>query len=105
MINIRKLKNFELKMMRLDIDILGVNKVIWAGNDDYGSDNYHIIYSLGKTPERSRIDFIINWKWGYQIMNKKAYYDWFILIKHIAKPTDILLIQVYFPTWDDNIVL
>jgi len=100
MLNASKVENIKLEMMRLDIDILGVSEVRWSGNDDFWSDDYRVIYSGDETPGRAVVGFIINKKWGHQIVNKITYNDRLILIKLRAKPNDIVLIQVYFPTSD-----
>ncbi|VVC26960.1 Endonuclease/exonuclease/phosphatase [Cinara cedri] len=100
MLNASKLENIKLEMMRLDIDILGVSEVRWSGNGDFWSDDYRVIYFDDETPGRAGVGFIINKKWGHQIASKITYNDKLILIKLRAKPNDIVLIQVYFPTSD-----
>ncbi|VVC29974.1 Endonuclease/exonuclease/phosphatase,Reverse transcriptase domain [Cinara cedri] len=100
MLNASKLENIKLEIMRLDIDILGVSEVRWSGNGDFWSDDYRVIYSGDETPGRAGVGFIINKKWGHQIVSKITYKDRLILIKLRAKPNDIVLIQVYFPTSD-----
>jgi len=101
MLNASKLGNIKLEMMRLDIDILGVCEVRWSGNGDFWLDDYRVIYSGDETPGRVGVGFIKKKKkWGHQIVNKITYNDRLILIKLRAKPNDIVLIQVYFPTSD-----
>lgn len=92
MLNFNKLNNIKLEIMRLDIDILEVSEVRWLGNGDFWSGDYRIIYSGDETPGRSGVGFIINKKWGHQILNKVAYNDRLILIKLRGKPNDIVLI-------------
>lgn len=80
MLNTGKLVNIKLKIMRLDIDILGGSEVIWSGNGDFWSYDYRMIYSDDETLGQLGVEFIINKKWSHQIMNKIAYNDRLILI-------------------------
>lgn len=85
-------------MTRLDVDILGVSETRWVGNGDFWSDNYRVIHSGGERTGRAGVGVIINKKWGQQVINKLAYNDRLIMVKFKAEPSDIVVIQVYFPT-------
>lgn len=98
MLNTGKLENIKVEMTRLEVDLLGVSETRWAGNGDFWSDNYRVIYSGGERTGRSGVGVIINKKWGHQVINKIAYNDRPIMVKFKAEPSDIVIIQVYFPT-------
>ncbi|KAL4083943.1 hypothetical protein QTP88_029259 [Uroleucon formosanum] len=98
MLNTGKLENIKVEMTRLNIDILGVSETRWAGNGDFWSDDYRVIYSGGERTGRAGVGVIINKKWGQQVINKIAYNDRLIMVKVKAEPSDIVIIQVYFPT-------
>ncbi|KAL4149828.1 hypothetical protein QTP88_003684 [Uroleucon formosanum] len=76
MLNTGKLENIKVEMTRLNIDILGVSE----------------------RTGRAGVGVIINKKWGQQVINKIAYNDRLIMVKAKAEPSDIVIIQVYFPT-------
>lgn len=83
-----------MELTRLGVDILGASKIRWQENGYFWSNDYCVIYCSGKKPGRTGVGFIINKKWGQQVINKIAYNDRLILVKLKAKSIDIIIIQV-----------
>jgi hypothetical protein len=77
-------------MKRVEINIQGLIEVIWSGNGDFWSDDYHVTYSGDEKLGRTGTGFIINKKWGHQIVKKITYIDRLKLIKLRAKPNYIV---------------
>lgn len=97
-----KLENIKMEMIRLKIDILRVIEVRWPNNGDFWSNEFRIIYLEGDISGRAGIGFILNKKWGYQVIKKVTYSDRLALITLKAKPNNIEIIQIYIPTSNAN---
>ena len=55
-----KLKMIKQEMARVNIDILGINKLRWTGMGEFNSDD-HYIYYCGQEPlGRNVADLIVN---------------------------------------------
>jgi hypothetical protein len=56
MLNTGKLENIKIEMTRLDVDILDVSETQCAGNGDFWSDDYRVIYYKDEEQEESELE-------------------------------------------------
>ena len=63
--NIRSMNQGNLEvvkqeMARVNIDILGINKIKWTGMGEFNSDDHHIYYSQQEFHRRNGVAIIVN---------------------------------------------
>uniref|UniRef100_A0A8D8Y198 Craniofacial development protein 2 n=1 Tax=Cacopsylla melanoneura TaxID=428564 RepID=A0A8D8Y198_9HEMI len=90
----------ELKeiMRNAEIDVLGLSETRWKGVGDKASDNFRIIHSGKEKQGSSGVAIILNEKWKNNVTNTYHVNDRMMMISLKAKPKDLYIIQVYFPT-------
>ena len=92
-----KLKVVKQEMARVNIDILGISDLKWAGMGEFNSDDHYIYYCGQESLRRNGVVFIVN---------KSAKFSTWVHVKHDrmisvcfqGKPFNIIVIQVYAPT-------
>ena len=85
-------------MARVNIYILGINKLKWTGMGEFNSDDHYIYYCGQKSLRRNGVAIIVNkrvWNavFGFNLKN-----DRMISVHFQGKPINIMVIQVYSPT-------
>lgn len=93
-----KLDELNTQMIKADIDILGICETRWAGNGDYIRDDLRIIHSGKEKRGSSGVAIVLKGQWKGNILNTYHLSDRIIMIKIAAQPTNLYVIQVYFPT-------
>ena len=88
------------EMARVNIDILGINKLKWTGMGEFNSDDHYIYYCGQESLTRNGVALIVNKKvqnavFGYNLKN-----DRMILVHFQGKQLNLTAIQVYGPTTD-----
>ena len=86
------------EMARVNIYILGINKLKWTGMGEFNSDDHYIYYCGQKSLRRNGVAIIVNkrvWNavFGFNLKN-----DRMISVHFQGKPINIMVIQVYSPT-------
>lgn len=92
-----KLEEVKNEMEEAHLDILGLCETRWAGNGDFIQDDVRIIYSGSEKSGRNGVAVILKGKWKQNVLNT-YHVDDRTMIKLQAAPTNIYVIQVYFPT-------
>ncbi|VVC42423.1 Endonuclease/exonuclease/phosphatase [Cinara cedri] len=80
------------------IGILGICETRWSGKGDYITEDFRVIHSGNDKSGKNGIAIIVQGKWKSNIMNTYHLNDRLLIVKIHAQPTDIYIIQVYFPT-------
>ena len=61
-INQAKLEVVKQEMARVNVDILGINKLKWTGMGEFNSDDHYIYYCGQESLRRIRVAIIVNKK-------------------------------------------
>ena len=93
-----KLEVIQQEMVRVNVDILGISKLIWTGMGEFNSDD-HYIYYCGQEPlRRNGVAIIVNKRVQNAIHGYSFKNDRIISVHLQSKPFNITVIQVYAPT-------
>ena len=92
-----KLENIKAEMKRGNITIPGLTETRWKGNGDFMSDDYRIIFAGGNN-NYSGVAFVQSKDAARDVITIKQMSDRILLIRLIAKPVNITIIQIYMPT-------
>ena len=84
-------------MKRVNIDILGINKLKWTGMGEVNSHD-HYIYYCGQKSLRNRVATIVNKSVENAVFGCNFKNDRIISVHFQGKPFNITVIQVYAPT-------
>jgi len=93
-----KIEDIKEQMKSSYIDILGTCETRWEGNGDYITEDFRVIHSGNDKSGKNGVAIIVQGKWKNNIINTYHLNDRLLMIKIHAQPTDIYIIQVYFPT-------
>ena len=55
-----KLEVVKQEMVRVNIDILGINELKWTGMGEFNSDDHYIYYCGQESLRRNRVTLIVN---------------------------------------------
>ena len=85
-------------MARVNVDILGISELKWAGMGELNSDDHYIYYCGQESLKRNGVAIIINKRlqnaiFGCNLKNNKI-----ISVRFQGKPFNITVIQAYTPT-------
>ena len=93
-----KLEVVKQEMARVNIDILGISEVKWAGMGEFNSDD-HYIYYCGQEPlRRSGVAIIVNKRVQNAVLGCILKNSRMISVRFQGKPFNITVIQVYAQT-------
>ena len=92
-----KLENVKQEMMRLNINILGINETRWTANGDFMIDGYKMIYAGGEKHERG-VGLLLDDEIAKCVLGYWAVSDRVLLVKIQGQPFNISIIVVYAPT-------
>ena len=85
-------------MARVNIDILGIGKLKWAGIGEFNSDDHYIYYCGQESLRRNGVALIVNKKVQNALLGCSLKNDRMISLHFQGKPLNIMVIQVYDPT-------
>ena len=93
-----KLEVVKQEMARMNINILGISELKWAGMDEFNSDDHYIYYCGQEFLRRNGVAIRVNkrvWKavLGCNLKNNRM-----ISVRFQGKPFNIMVNQVYAPT-------
>ena len=93
-----KLEVIKQEMARVNVDILGISELKWAGMGEFNSDD-HYIYCCGKESlRRNGVAIIVNRRVQNAVLGCNLKNDRMISVRFQGKPFNITVTQVYAPT-------
>ena len=93
-----KLEVVKQEMVRVNIDILGINELKWAGMGEFNSDDNYIYYSGQESLRRNGVAIIVNKKVQNAVLGCNLKNDRMISVHFQGTPFNITVIEVYAPT-------
>ena len=93
-----KLEVVRQKMARVNVDILGINKLKWTGMGEFNSDDHYIYYCGQESLRRNEVAIMVNKRVQNAVLGCNLKNDIMISVCFQGKPFSITVIQVYAPT-------
>ena len=86
------------EMASVNVDILGISKLIWTGMGEFNSDDHYIYYCRQKSLRRNGVALMVNKRVRNAVLGCNLKNDRMISVHFQGKPFNITVIQVYAPT-------
>ena len=96
--NQSKLEVVKQEMTRVNIDILGISELRWAGMGEFNSDDHYIYYCEQESLRRNGVAITVNKRVRNAVLGCNLKNDRRISVHFQGKPFNITVIQVYAPT-------
>ena len=93
-----KLEVVKQEMVRVNIDILGINELKWTGMGVFNSDDHYIYYCGQESLRRNRVAITDNKRVQNAVLGFNLKNNRMISVHFQVKPFSITVIQVYAPT-------
>ena len=94
-----KLEVVKQEMTRVNIDILGISELKWAGMGEFNSDDHYIYYYCGQESlRRNGIAIMVNKRVRNAVLGCNLKNDRMISVRLQGKPFNITVIQICAPT-------
>ena len=93
-----KMKVVKQKMVRVNIDILGISELKWTGMGEFNSDDHCIYYCMQESLRRNGVAIMVNKRVQNAVLGCNLKDDRMISVHFQGKPFSITVIQVYGPT-------
>ena len=93
-----KLEVVKQEMVRVNIDILGINELEWVGMGKFNSDDCYIYYCGQESLGRNGVVIMVNKRVRNAVLGCNLKNDRMISVRLQGKPFNITVIQVYAPT-------
>ena len=90
-----KLKVVKQEMARVNINILGINKLKWTGMGEFNSDNHYIDYCGQESLRRNGVAIIVNKRVQNAVLGCNLKNNRMISFHFQGKPFNITVVQVY----------
>ena len=90
-----KLEVVKQEMARVNIDILGISELKWAGMGEFNSDDHYIYYCGQESLRRNGIAIIVNTRVQNAVLGCNLKNDRMISVHFQGKPFNMTVIQVY----------
>ena len=100
--NKSKLEVVKQEMTRVNINILGISELKWAGMGEFNSDDHYIYHCGQESLRRNGLDNIVNQRVQNAELGCSLKNDRVISVCFQGKPFNITVIQVYAPTNNDE---
>ena len=85
-------------MTRVNIDILGINKLKWTGMGEFNSNDHYTYYCGQETHRRNGVAIIVNKRVQNAVLGCSFKKDRMTSVHFQGKPFNITVTQVYAPT-------
>ena len=92
-----KLEMVKQEMARVNINILGISELKWAGMGEFNSDDHYIYYcgqELQESLRRNGVAIIVNKRVWNSVLGCRLKNDRMIFLRFQGKPFNIMVIQV-----------
>src|SRR5574337_245531 len=96
--NQSKLEVVEQEMTRVNIDMLGINELRWAGMVKFNSDDHYIYYYGQESLRRNGVALLVHKRVQNAVLGCNLKNDRMISVRFQSKQFNITVIQVYAPT-------
>ena len=93
-----KLEVLKQEMARVNVDILGINKLKWTGMGEFNSDDHHIYYCGQESLRRSGVAIMVNKGVWNAVLGCNLKNNRMISVRFQGKPFNIMVIQACAPT-------
>ena len=93
-----KLEMVKQEMARVNIDILGINKLRWTGMGEFNSDDHYIYYCGQESLRRNGVVITVNKRIQNAVLGGNLKTNRMISVRFQGKPFNITVTQVYAPT-------
>ena len=93
-----KLEVVKQEMANVNVDILGVSEIKWAGMGEFNSDDHYIYYCGEESLRRNGVAIMVNKRVRNAVLGCNLKNDRMISVRFQGKPFNITVIQVYAPT-------
>ena len=93
-----KLEVVKQEMARVNIDILGIDKLRWTGMGEFNSDDHYIYYCGQESLRKNGVAVMVNKRVRNAVLGYSLKNDRMISVHFQGKPFNITVIQVYAPT-------
>ena len=90
-----KLEVVKQEMARVNINILGISELKWAGMGEFNSDDHYIYYCGQESLRRNVVAIIVNKRVQNAVLGYNLKNDRMISVHFQGKPFNITVIQVY----------
>ena len=85
-------------MARVNVNILEISELKWAGMDEFKKDDHYINYCGQESLTRNAVAIIVNKRVWNAVLGCNFQNDRMISVRFHGKPFSITVIQVYAPT-------
>ena len=89
-----KLEVVKQEMARVNIDILGINKLKWTGMGEFNSDDHYIYYCGQESLRRNGVAIMVNKRVRNAVLGCNLKNDRMISVRFQGKSFNIMVIQV-----------
>ena len=96
--NQHKLEVVKQEMVRVNVDILGINELKRTGMGEFNSDDHYIYYCGQESLRRNGVAIMVNKRVRNAVLGCNLRNDRMISFCFHGKPFSITVIQVYAPT-------
>ena len=93
-----KLEVVKQETARVNIDILGISELKWAGMGEFNSDDHYIYYCGQESLRRNGVVVMVNRRVQNAVLGCNLKNDRMISLCFQGKPFSIIVIQIYAPT-------
>ena len=92
-----KLEVVKQEMARVNVNILGINKLKWTGMGEFNSDDHYIYYCEQESLRRNGVAIMVNKRVQNVVLGINLKNDRMISVRFQGKPFNITVIQLYVP--------
>ena len=93
-----KLEVVKQEVARVNIKILGINKLKWTRMGEFKSDDHYIYYCEQESLRRNGVAIMVNKRVRNAVLGCNLKNDGMISVRSQGKPFNITVFQVYAPT-------
>ena len=97
-----KLEVVKQEMARVNIDILGISELKWTGMGEFNSDVHYIYYCGQEYLRRNGVAIMVNKRVRNAVLGCNLKNDRMISVFFQGKPFNIMVIQAYTPTGNNE---
>ena len=97
-----KLEVVKEEMARVNVDILGISELKWAGMGEFNSDDHYIYYCGQESLRRNGVVVMVNRRVQNAVLGCNLKNDRMISLCFQGKPFSIIVIQIYAPTTEET---